>query len=317
MRDIDDRITNGLQELVSRAPAGDDVWEDTMGYVRKRTRRRAAAVGVAAVGIIALGGLAIAHANSNDKKHPRVAINSNTTTVPATTPKTTPQTTPRTTPNTTPLVQIADPCVSRCIGRGTADVDGDGKPDKIGYMASSVDQFGSATAVDLRVAFANGKLADWRTKAFLQPAWLGAKDLNGDGKAEILLFDVMGAHAHSGKIIQWNGSALAPVVDSKGQPFAIVVDNFVMGDTGLGCTENRLYQTSVYFNGVDTTKPGPWVGQTTFYELRGNTMVQASVQQVRFTGYWDEIKSPRAPELKQIDGVHCDGLASYPTSSFK
>jgi hypothetical protein len=318
MSELDDRISNGLHELVGRAPRGDDVWEDTMGYVRKHTRRRyAMAAAVAAIAVLA-GVAAIANANSPGRKHTSVAITP--TTVPApTTANTTPKTTPRTTPTTTPAVHVADPCVRRCIGRGTADVDGDGRPDRIGYMASAVDSFGSATAVDLRVAFANGRTADWRAKAFIQPAWLGAKDFNGDGMAEIFVFDTMGAHAHSGKIIRWNGSGLVPVVadGSGGQPFTIVVDNYVMGATGFGCDGNRLYETSVSFGGTDTNQPGPWNGTKTLYEMFEGAMVKTTEQPVHFTGYWDDISKARAPELEQIDGVHCDGLPKAPTSSYK
>ena len=40
MSELDDRVANGLRELVGRAPVDADVWDDTAKYVVKHRHRR-------------------------------------------------------------------------------------------------------------------------------------------------------------------------------------------------------------------------------------------------------------------------------------
>jgi hypothetical protein len=68
MRDIDERLTEGLRELVDRAPVEAEVWDDTARYVRKHKQRRQAALAGGVAAIVAAIGITAA-VRSDGGKH--------------------------------------------------------------------------------------------------------------------------------------------------------------------------------------------------------------------------------------------------------
>jgi len=143
MSDLDERIVSGLRELVDRAPVAADVWVETERRVREaqaspadngrrdRHRDRGGA------------GLSLVCRSTGSEQHVHVAT-----------------TTPETTSTTSPVTTQEDVCPVGCVGQTTADVDGDGRIDKIGLFANpplSGDALGnSPSKIVVRVVFANG-----------------------------------------------------------------------------------------------------------------------------------------------------------------
>ena len=135
--------TGGLRTdcASSSARAGDaDVWPDTERHLATHQRRRRT-MGAA---VVAVALVAVSVSRSRSRRAPRSGCawsrrprsrprRADDDRPPAPTTTTTPATTPTTTPVT---VQSVTLCPDECVGRATADVDGDGHPDQIGLSAN-------------------------------------------------------------------------------------------------------------------------------------------------------------------------------------
>jgi hypothetical protein len=291
MPELDDRVARGLHDLLERAPSEADVWSTTERYVERNRHRRQmlAAVVVAAV-LAVFGGVAIRSTATN----PRVRV---ATTVPDTTPSTT-------MPGT-----VVGPCPGSCLGRATADVDGDGRPDRVGLSATPP-LTGDITAeqpsrLTIRVAFADGRVAEFEDTAEWDASLVGAADVNRSGRASIFYFNDTGASHHMGKILQWDGTRLVAVRGADGKPFTTFIDAYAMGGRGFRC-EGTSFMTTTIQNGG----PEDWSASETVYRWRGDTLVPVGTDQpisvsgppAGTTGFYVP------PEYDQIVGVHCAGL---------
>ena len=150
MGDVDDRVRNGLRTLVDRAPVDAEVWVATERHVDRAKHHRRLMAAATVVAIVAVVGAVGAHA-ANSHNRVRVATITPTTTV---------TTTPPTVPTTSRPLSV---CPVNCVGRATADVDGDGRPDQIGLFAnpplSNNIMANRPSKLVVRVAFATGRVS--------------------------------------------------------------------------------------------------------------------------------------------------------------
>jgi hypothetical protein len=203
----------------------------------------------------------------------------------------------------------AQVCANHCIGLAHADVDGDGRPDLIGYDATSINKDGTPTLARLTVVLASGRTITHDLPVQTAASWIGATDMNGDGRAEILLIDTMGAHAQSGKIYAWDGNDITPVTGADGKPFPIVVDSFAMGGSGFTCDGDKFETAYVLFNGVDPQKPGPWDVTTDTYEWHGHELAKVGSTTSQISGGTSNKQPAGVTDLEQ---ANCSGVLNYP-----
>jgi hypothetical protein len=318
MGERDERVVNALRELVDRAPADAEVWAETERHLVRHKHRRQAAGAAAAIAV--LSAFAVAGALSADSKD-RVRV---ATATPATTTSpvtaapatvTASSTTTTETPATTPTV---DSCPAGCVGRATADVDGDGRPDQIGLFASpplSGDiTAGRPSHLIVRVVMADGRVAEYNDTAEWDASLVGANDVNGDGKAEIFYFNHTGANLHSGYILYWDDTKLVAVQGSDGKPFNTFTSGYAMGGDGFRCSGNSFMTMTIGYG----APPDGWSAEETTYRWRGDQLVKVAENQpigVTQPPAGPSGQSSAPPEYDQIIGAHCPGLsATYPKS---
>jgi hypothetical protein len=345
MGELDERVSNGLRQLVGRAPVGADVWVDTERRIERAKRRRQAIAAATAVAIVAVLTIAGVHATTSPKRvrvatpvppathatTPRRGVRV-APTAPVPTPATTPSTsrptstitTPTTLPTASPTVNV---CPFECLGLATADVDGDGRPDQIGLFAnpplSGNITAGRPSKLDVRVVFANGRVADYHDTAVWDASLVGAVDLNGDGRADIFYFNFTGANNRMGHILRWNGSQLvavqgstAEVQGADGTAFTTFTSGYAMGADGFRCVNNSYISMTIHDDGVTADSPTGWNASQTTYRLHGNELVKTSgPQPIAITkqraGTTSSFYVP--PQYDQIMGVHCPGVPfGYP-----
>jgi hypothetical protein len=293
MPEPDDRVTRGLVDLLGRAPADSDIWAATERYVtRSRHRRQLLGATLAAVVLAVFVGVATHSAAGN--RRVRVAT-----------------TLPDTAATSTTVAQPgppADPCRSECVGRASADVDGDGRPDDIGLTAtpalSRIIEQPSNSRLTVRVAFANGEDAEYEDTAAWDASLVGAADVDGSGKAKILYFNDTGASHHMGHILQWDGSRLVAVKGPNGRPFTTFIDGYAMGGRGIRCDGTSFATTSI------SGSADSWTASENVYRWSGDRLVEVATDQpiavsgppAGTTGFYVP------PEYDQIIGVHCPGM---------
>ena len=310
MSEFDDRVTEGLRELVDRAPVDAEVWDETGRYVAKHRRRRQAAIAsVAAVTLAAVGIGVAANAAHGSKRQVNVAHGITVpppalATTPLTshpTPKAPSTTAPRATTSTIAPVRLRDACPTRCIGRSDADVDGDGRVDHIGFMETKTAPatYPAQGEVKVRVVLATGAVSEFTDNDYLFGQWLGAADVNGDGKAEIFYMNSPGAHSFSGRVLRWDGTKLVLVRDEHGLPFEWFIDSALFYDGGFRCTGTTMVFTVYQYQGAGDGKTGPWSGSETTYSWRGGNVVKTSTRQLTAEGR-------KVPD--EAYGAHCPGL---------
>ena len=309
MGDVDDRVRDGLRTLVDRAPVDAEVWVATERHVDRAKHHRQLMAAATVVAIVAVVGAVGAHA-ANSHNRVRVA-----TTTP--TPTTTATTTPPTVPTTSRALSV---CPVNCVGRATADVDGDGRPDQIGLFADpplSKDIMANRPSkLVVRVAFATGRVAEYDDTADWDASLIGAFDLNGNGRANIFYFNFSGANNRMGHILRWNGSQLVAVQGTNsaahgvdGTPFTLFTSGYALGGDGFRCTDKGYVAMTIGHDGVSAAAPSGWSALQTTYQLRGNELVRVDERPIAIT-------SPPAgtsdsyvpPEYDQIIGVHCPGV---------
>jgi hypothetical protein len=182
--------------------------------------------------------------------------------------------------STTTVPAPVDACPQNCLGRATADVDGDGRPDQIGLMQTQQAPANSeAIKLLVRVVFANGTTADYPDDGTLYGKLVGAADVNHDGRAEIFITDSAGAHSVNGKILRWNGTALAAVAGPDGKPFVTDVDSEATNyhDASWACEGNQF----VTYDGGLSDK---YTLTTTTYAWNGNELAQVSQKTTTYPG---------------------------------
>jgi hypothetical protein len=315
--DRDERVVNALRELVDRAPVEAEVWAETERHAaRHRHRRQAmgAAFLIALVSAVAIAG--VVSSNSNEHVHVAAKVPTSTSATTASTSGPTTATTTAPEPSTTgapPIVPAVDACPGDCVGRATADVDGDGRPDNIGLSATPP-LSGDITAdkpsqLVLRVVFANGRVAEYDDTAQWDASLIGAADVNGDGGAEIFYFNNTGANLHSGYIVRWDGTKLVAVQGPDGKPFNTFTSGYALGGDGFRCSGNSFMTMTIDDNGP----PDGWGATQTTYHWNGNQLVKVAANQPMVitqppAGPSGEVSVP--PEYDQIIGVHCPGMAA-------
>ena len=252
MTDRDERVVNALREFVDRAPVDAEVWAETERHAaRHRHRRQAmgAALVIALVAAVAIAG--VVSSNSNERVHVAATVPTSTS-------------------------ASVDACPGDCVGRATADVDGDGRPDNIGLSATPP-LSGDATAdkpsqLVLRVVFANGRVAEYDDTAEWDASLIGAADVNGDGRAEIFYFNNTGANLHSGYILRWDGSKLVAVQGPDGKPFNTFARGYALGGAGFRCSGSSFITMTIDDNGP----PDGWNATQTTYHWNGNQLVKVA-----------------------------------------
>ncbi len=211
-------------------------------------------------------------------------------------------------------------CPGRCIGTATADVDGDGRPDRIGYILTnqSSDALPSLD-VTVRVVFADGRVSELRDTGQGAAAWIGAADVNGDHKAEVFYTTDRAVNADTGHIAVWDGHDVVQVHDAAGAPVSYTVDEEALATSGLTCSGRTFSTANVMFTAPDATREGQWAGSTTTYQWNGPTLQKVSTTPIAFQGYSADLSLGHAPpvELGPIYGVHCTGLPQRPSSLLK
>ncbi|GAA1279096.1 hypothetical protein [Saccharothrix xinjiangensis] len=216
------------------------------------------------------------------------------------------------------LAQWCDPadpvCLSRTggsyeIGSTSGDLDGDGAADRIAAVQSW--RRGTASA-HLEVAFADGRTSRLDLPATVEvgvPRWVGATDLTGDGRAEVLVPTGAGAH---GVVIGLFEHVDGRVARVDGDLPEVLVGGGAHGAAGVECLvdgDRALVRTSVVTAGPATPPGGP-----TEYVLTEVTHVAdpASGRLVRIAE--DRTTSPAGeggalpPRLAGVVGVHCPGV---------
>ena len=295
MDEFDERVVSGLRELVDRAPDDTDVWAETERHIARHRRRRRT-IGLAAV-VVALASTAAVAGAMSTRSHGSARVSA---------------TTPTTSDSTLPNVNV---CPAGCVGQTAADVDGDGRPDKIGLVAtpplSGEISAGKPSKLVIRVAFASGRVSEYDDTAEWDASLLGASDVNSDGKAEIFYFNNTGANLHSGHILRWDGSRLVAVQSADGKPFETFTSGYAMGGDGFRCTDNAFVTMTISYG----TPPDGWTASRTTYQWNGNQLVKVTENQPM------PLTPPPAgsptdvppSEYDQIIGAHCPGLqATYP-----
>jgi hypothetical protein len=329
MSERDERMVSALRELVDLAPIEADVWADSERRVARRTRRRrtmgaiAVVVVVGVVGAVATGTLA----TTKSTKHVQVATttptteragttNAPTTTTPTTATPTTSlaivaPTTLSTTPAATPTVDV---CPDQCVGRASADVDGDGRLDEIGLSASPALSgdivAGKPSALLVRVLFADGRVTEHHDSADWDASLIGAADVNGDGRAEIFYFNNTGANLHSGPILRWDGANLAVVLGPDGKPFSTFTSGYALGGDGFRCAGNAFFTMNINDDGP----PSHWNATQTAYNWKDGRLVKVSAEQPIPLTQPPPGSSPGTTpvEYDQIIGAHCGLASGYP-----
>jgi len=105
--------------------------------------------------------------------------------------------------------------VSHCHVVASVDVDGDGRPDQVGWRQLSQD------AVQIRVGTATGKLLVHRVDVHLWwggGAWGGAARIDGPAGAELLVGSMQGAHTPMYTMLTYRHGAL--VVEASPSPLS-------------------------------------------------------------------------------------------------
>ena len=224
------------------------------------------------------------------------------------------ETTSTTSTTTAPDAQAHDACPTNCIGKGRADVDGDGTLDDIGYIelqAPTGDAF--ETRVLVRVIFSDGRVAEHEDTGHFDPQWLGAADVFGDGMAKIFYFNEIGAHTLSGHILRFDGTGIS-AVNEAGKPFVITIDNYYLGDTSFSCDGGTLSVTTDQFEGTldpnapDGAQPaGAWSGTKTKYSWFEGQLDKVGEEPISFT-------TTDSDQSARVSGAHCPGLPEGPSN---
>jgi hypothetical protein len=308
MRELDDRLTRGLLDLLDRAPSDADVWATTERYVQRGRRRRQMLVVVVVAAVLAVfSGVALRSAGGNQQV--RVA-----TTVPHMTAGTTSVSTPTTRsataiPSTTVSVPRVEACPAQCIGQSAADIDGDARDDRVGLFATPPlsGNLGEASPskLTIRVVFADGRVAEYEDTADWDASLVGAAAVDGSDKAKIFYFNFTGANNRMGHVLQWDGTRLIAVRGDNGEPFTTLIAGYAMGGRGFRCAGSLFMATQIQQGPEDHQ----WRASQTIYEWTSDALVEVAADQpVEVT------QPPRPaglnvpPEYEQLIGVHCAGL---------
>ncbi len=276
MDDLDRRIAVGLRKLVDRAPVDAEVWSDTSRFVRQHRRRRHAVAG-SSVAVLVLAVLAAIAS--------QVTWSPNHVTVSG--------------PKSPSSPRVGDPCSANCIGRASADVDGDGRIDGIGYFAGRpIDFAGAPQPVVIRVAFATGRSAEYHDTYTGLPALIGAADVNGDGRAEIFYLNSLGAHTQKGHILRWDGRRLQRVSTADGKPFVVVTDSYTGGSTGFRCVDDEFITVTLNPTDASNAVGGTWSGRRTTYAWNADQLVEVDRRSIDEPG----------PSAAKEYGADCVGL---------
>lgn len=213
------------------------------------------------------------------------------------------------------LCDPADPvCLSRTggayeLGSTSGDLDGDGAADRLAVVRSWAGRTASAR---LEVAFADGREQRFDLPATIDvgvPRWVGATDLTGDGRVEVLVPTGAGAHSVVIGVFEHVGGGLARV---GGDLAELVVGGAVHEATGVECLadgDRALVRTSTVTAGPSTSLDGP-----SEYVLHEVTYAAdpASGRLVRVAE--ERTTSPAAegggmpPRLAGVVGIHCPGV---------
>lgn len=202
-------------------------------------------------------------------------------------------------------------CPDRCIARARADVDGDGRIDHIGFFSQSASD--GETALGVRVRLAGGAIVDYLHRGLTsldRPYWLGADDMNGDGRAEIAFIDASGAHSHYGRILAFKAGELRTVTLG-GRPYELILDTSIASNAGIVCrpAQGQLvawfarYKGGRVYDGVETT-----------FRWSSTRLLKADARRLEYRVAPPSTDSPLElpPEIAARPLIACPGLPGLP-----
>jgi hypothetical protein len=218
----------------------------------------------------------------------------------------------------TAMASPSDMCplsLGHCVGTRMADIDGDSKPDNIGVTATQTDSYPSGR-IAIHVVFGSGKRLDQTTVTdtlVSQGGFLGAADVNGDGRGDLFVVTGQGAHSYTITVFQYVQGQLQPVSGDYGGSLGI--DSSLASDSGFSCETGSDGVVRLVTWGVglysDTTPP-TYQGDEDVYESKDGALRKVSGHKVVYLA--DQTGGYPSPPKAVNDrvGAHCVGLSRFP-----
>ncbi|MFT7836488.1 hypothetical protein Q5530_10090 [Saccharothrix sp. BKS2] len=216
------------------------------------------------------------------------------------------------------LAHLCDPADPVCLSRTggayelastSGDLDGDGAADRLAAVQSWA---GGTASARLEVAFADGREEHLDLPATVDlgvPRWIGATDLTGDGRAEVLVPTGTGAHSVVIGAFEHVDGRLARV---GGDLAELVVGGSAHEATGVECLvdgDRALVRTSTVRAGAPTPAAGPaeYVLTEVTYAADPASGRLVRIAEDRTTSAADGGGAMPA-RLAGVVGVHCPGV---------
>lgn len=257
---------------------------------------------VALAGVVALLLVGCAGDDPGDVAVPSTS----STTVGSTTSSTTPEDPTTSTSSTTAVPEggagacaVSEgpipPAGAADVSEVSADVDGDGAPDRVvAYRESDGNR-----RVAVELAAGGTAAVDASESSIDGPAplsVLGGVDLGGDGQT-VLAITSAGASVVVVGLFQFVECALARVSFEAGQPAELPVGGGVTHGDGLACTDESLVVLSATSADGET-----FTATETTYQVDGNTLVELGAESATLTRGGDDA------ELERYSTIDCPGL---------